>query len=228
MSPSAAKSPPKNPPVKRSGLPKSNSPGKPAIMVNARMFGKTPSPNHNLIVVEGLTNGVIVLYATKSNCEDEPYLKPDYDLIHSNDDLMIALDLNAILDRRGFDNSFKPQKPGSSFAHRMFLAFLAETDNISSERTRIANGLVRQLNTPNPGYKFPPARFRFDRDITDPRNLRPLSACMLDKDVITSLMAANADRTVQEMCDLSDEYYSSFWADPAYGKALMAQMTTDA
>ena len=182
------------------------------------LTGKKDS--RNLVIVEGLQQGIVVAHVRKCNKDEEAFIAPHVRFLENNMDFMEQLGINAIVARRGSDGKTPMMnRPGSDYHWRQFLMVVGEEGNTKEERLRLAKDLVKFLNdVTKVDYKFV-TKNKFSKDVTS-SNLRAIDACLLDADVIGLMNAAYPSLTLDQMAE-QDSIMSGFWDDISRGKEVI-------
>ncbi|CAB9516443.1 hypothetical protein SEMRO_783_G201860.1 [Seminavis robusta] len=211
----------------------SNKASSPKSAFNAAKFkpsggftkGRKDSRHHAL--VEGLRPGVITMYFKKHNCDEEPYLGPDMKWMNdpSNAEKMDDLGIHAVLYRKGVDGETSMlQSATSEYSWRQLIFVVGEDNNTPTTRLATAEKVIKFLNgrANTENYKYP-KKIKFLEDLSRDhvaKNLRPLSAALLDEDVCMLMQAAYPDKALMDLVDFAD-VMANFWVDPADGATVM-------
>ena len=149
-------------------------------------------------------------------------MKHDIHFIKANMPFMMEhYGVNMWCARKGIDgNTSKKQKPGSTFDAIQLVTILGEEDNTPEGRRAWANPIITLLNRNDisDNYTYP-RKVKFGEDHTM-ENMRPNDALLLDKDVITLMLAAYEGTSLVELSEF-DQVVGSFFADIVCGKAVM-------
>jgi hypothetical protein len=189
-------------------------------------FGKKKDLRHQLFI-EGLHNGIVVMYLKKHNVEEEPFLNHDYRLLTEDPQVMESLGVTAILNRKGVDGiTSMTQSSSSTYPWRQMVCIGGEESNTAAKRDKLANLLVGHLNNnaTTENYKYP-KKVKFGGDVTG-ATFRPLDCCLLDADVIGAMEAAYADTPLSVLSGF-EEIMATFWSDFDHGEEAMHAFQDD-
>ena len=194
------------------------------------LFGSSKD-KRNQLIVEGLQQGVVVMYMKKYNRNEEAFLAPDIHYLQENQEEMDKLGINAIVARRGTDgktpmpqkpDSSTPNKPNKAFYWKQFIVILGEDNNTAENRAQVAKQLVNRLNNNEltaAEYTYPnKSKFLKDCTASPPR---ALDACLLDCDVLALMKAAYPDMDLKQLVTDYPEIIASFWSDKAIGTQVI-------
>ena len=188
-------------------------------------IAKGRKDSRHLLFVEGMQEGIVVLYLKKANRDEEPYLRYDMDLLYNSPDKLEELGINCIVHRRGCNgDTAKPQGPASEYYWRQFLCIIGEEANTVDGRREQANTLIEYLNrnAVTPNYQFP-KKVRFGGDNTS-EPMGRVDGVLRDADVLGVMVAAYPSTSVVEMATY-DDIMDKFWNDIEYGKEVLRQFS---
>jgi hypothetical protein len=124
------------------------------------------------LIVEGCLGGIVVMWLKKANKMEQPYLKPDLDMLKENENYRDDLGINEVYPRKGVDGiTPKPQAPGSQYAWVQALAVAGVEENSADNtatpevRRRYADDWLAKINDHQDMYQYPQV-FKFGQDRT--------------------------------------------------------------
>ena len=177
--------------------------------------------NRNLMFVEGLKNGVMIVYFQKSNAVEEAFVQPNIKHLEENPDIMAKLGINAIVFHKGSsgDTEMK-QSASSSFNWKQLILIIGEHNNNPGCRKELAKKLLEYFNShaTEEFYTYP-RNMKFAKDNTQ-NPYCPVDACLLDSDVVALMEAAYPDMEIDELSTFG-EIMSSFWTDVEHGMEVI-------
>jgi hypothetical protein len=218
------------PPKKINPKPGPKSPPKSAFstgkFTGGSPFGAKKDTRHQLFI-EGLHNGIVVMYIKKHNVDEEPFLNHDYRLLSEDAQVKESLGVTAILSRKGVDGiTTMKQSSSSTYPWRQIVCIGGEESNTAAKRGRLASLLVGHLNNnaTTENYRYP-KRVKFGGDVTGV-TFRPLDCCLLDSDVIGAMEAAYPETTLSDLSEFED-IMATFWSDLEHGNEAMDAFQDD-
>ena len=181
----------------------------------------------NQMIIEGLQQGVLVIYMKKWNKEEEAFLAPDVQYFNENPDIMESLGIHAIVYRRGIDGETAlPQSDDSGYNWKQFVCIIGESVTLKEEQIKFANKLIEHFNNNKATahkYQFF-TRMKLGADITMSKPC-PLDACLLDTDVVGLMEAAFPDEDPNDIAEY-DDIMCTFWTNLEHGKSVIENAET--
>jgi hypothetical protein len=179
------------------------------------------------LIVEGCQAGILVMWVKKANKMEQPFLKPELDMLKENESCRDELGINKICPRKGVNGTTsKPQAPGSLHPWMQALAVAGVEDNSGSStaspevRRRHADAWVEKINKNQCLYQHPQVcKFGQDRTRDPPR---PVSAVLLNKAVCDLMVSANEEHA-ESPSDMANYplIMAAFWENIEEGRAAL-------
>jgi hypothetical protein len=180
--------------------------------LNAKKDGR------HVLSMEGLQQGILVLWPEKGTAKEEPYIAPLYKELVDHPEVMEELCINAITYRKGEDGeTAMKQNPTSTYDWKQLICIIGVEDNTSEARMEIADKIITHYNAgaTTALYKYP-KKMRFGRDLTqDPP--RSVDALLLDKDVLGLMCTAYPKHRPEDLAEF-DEIMEPFWTEIGHGR----------
>ena len=190
-------------------------------------ISKSRRDTRHTVTVLGLKGGVVVAYLTKANKNEEPYSYYDMDLLQGNPDLMVTLNINALVYRKGPDGDTPmKQNPNSEYNWRQMVNVIGEEQNTPLNRLQYANAMIAHFNANATieHYRFP-KRIRFGGDLTA-APMNSVDEALLDVDILGLIRSAYPDHRFTVLATF-DTIVSTFWHDLDYGRRVLENAHDD-
>lgn len=177
----------------------------------------------NVLMYEGLQQGMMIIYVKKASKAEEAYLSPTLDYLQEHEEIMKEVGINAILYRKGANGTTEmPKAPKSMYSWKQLLVIIGEDNNTPEGRRVAAKDVIEFLNKCTDDkdleYQFP-TKTRLGKDETcDPR--RAVDSCLLDSDVAALMKEAYPETEMEELMEYQD-IMETFWTDIEHGKEVV-------
>ena len=180
--------------------------------------GMSGKDNRNVMMYEGLQQGIMIAYAKKANKNEGAFIGPSVSLIENTPEVMDELWINAIVPRKG-DDGTTPLKntPSVPFNWKQFVMIIGEDNNSLAGRKAAIKKLVNQINSNvhDAGMYQYPTEMKIGQDLTQ-EPLRAADVHLLDNDVIALMMAAYPTLSLEELTE-DEVIMATFWTDVSRG-----------